>query len=439
MCDDKQSVERGLGSPLSQCKPLKRSLAVAFGGEPGDGYSRLAGRADGSGSETESLAEGGSLVVGGGASGVGSHGVGGDSVDGGDVRLGPAKKGGRGIRSRDWFGTLNNPTLVELNATKALAHTPTISWGVFGKERSKSGTPHLQFVFHLVSQQTLQWCKNNLPGLSRAHLEVRKGSVAQAETYCRKDGDIHVEFGDRPVEKGQGAAAAMDELVGMVKCGASMESILSKFPAMYFRYSRSIKEALAMYPTPRFPPGSAVSAPRIRWLFGPTGVGKSHRAHEEARSLFKLEDVYEYEGPTNGSHWFDGYTEQKAIIWDDVPQHFSQWLLKFLDKYDFRLQVKGGTVWLKATDIWLTSSFNPADIDIGGQLIRRLSVVEEMKVRYVAPAASVVPRIEPEEIPTEPNQLAGAVLSHSIGQILVDPNNIVGLKYDVRSGTITRK
>ena len=87
-------------------------------------------------------------------------------------------------RSRSWCFTLNNYTQDEEIAVQGL----DCVYLVYGREvGSDEHTPHLQGFIHMKSQHTLSAMKKRI---TRAHFEVRKGTVDEATDYCKKDGDF---------------------------------------------------------------------------------------------------------------------------------------------------------------------------------------------------------------------------------------------------------
>lgn len=93
-------------------------------------------------------------------------------------------------RAKNWVFTVNNYTDEEHQALQTIVETnDNVVYIIFGRETGEQGTPHLQGYLVLHNRMRLQQVKR-LPGLSRAHLELRRGSHEQAREYCSKDGDV---------------------------------------------------------------------------------------------------------------------------------------------------------------------------------------------------------------------------------------------------------
>ncbi|XP_065650655.1 uncharacterized protein LOC136078778 [Hydra vulgaris] len=90
------------------------------------------------------------------------------------------------------------------------------------------------------------------------------------------------------------------------------------------------------------------------YLYGPPGVGKSWLASVICNMLFPgLEPFYKTK-----SIWWDGYVGNDCVVWDDFRGdcYEVQELLKLCDRYQYRIQVKGGFVNFVSKVIIFTSN-----------------------------------------------------------------------------------
>lgn len=117
---------------------------------------------------------------------------------------------------------------------------------------------------------------------------------------------------------------------------------------------------------------------RVTVYWGLTGVGKSHRAWQEAGI-----DAYP-KLPT--TKFWDGYRGHKNVVIDEFRGNIEvSHLLRWFDKYPVIVEVKGGAVVFKAQQIWITSNLHPRewyptlDDATRDALMRRLNVVEIIK------------------------------------------------------------
>ena len=98
-------------------------------------------------------------------------------------------------KSKFWCFTVNNYEAGEEQDIKSLYYSGILTYLVYGREcGSESFTPHLQGYLELAGRKRLRTVKQ-LPGLQRAHLELRRGTGEEAIAYCKKEKDF-VEFGD---------------------------------------------------------------------------------------------------------------------------------------------------------------------------------------------------------------------------------------------------
>jgi len=107
--------------------------------------------------------------------------------------------------------------------------------------------------------------------------------------------------------------------------------------------------------------------------WGPTGVGKSRRAWEEATL-----DAYPKDPRTK---FWDGYRGQEHVVVDEFRGGIDiAHLLRWCDRYPVNVEIKGAATTLKATHIWITSNLPPQQwypgLDNGTMdaLLRRLNV-----------------------------------------------------------------
>jgi hypothetical protein len=109
--------------------------------------------------------------------------------------------------------------------------------------------------------------------------------------------------------------------------------------------------------------------------WGATGAGKSRRAWDEAGV-----DAYP-KSPL--SKFWDGYRAHRHVVIDEFRGGIDvAHLLRWLDRYPVLVEVKGSSVVLCATSIWITSNLHPRDWyptldpETTAALLRRLAITE---------------------------------------------------------------
>lgn len=116
---------------------------------------------------------------------------------------------------------------------------------IFAEETGASGTPHLQGYFSLRAKQRISTIKQ-IPGLERAHLEVRRGSHTQASDYCKKDGNYN-EYGEAtPVGTKATFEQLRDWIAEQEEC-PTIRDVWEQFPNVAGRYPRAVQELLQLF------------------------------------------------------------------------------------------------------------------------------------------------------------------------------------------------
>lgn len=236
---------------------------------------------------------------------------------------------------------------------------------VCGREEGKEGTPHLQGYMELDKRTRFNTVKKWLP---RAHIEERKGTALQASEYCKKDGNF-LELGNISC---QGARSDLDKTrtiameEGMRKVTTICNSQQIKVAEKFLTYNEEPRDF----------------KPEVIWLWGPTGTGKSRKARELCG-----EDTFTKNDP---SKWWDGYDGHEHVIIDDFRP--SWWpltdILSLLDRYEKRVEFKGGYRQFTARKIIITSCLPPSECYKGTgesiqQLIRRIDHIVNMNYENV--------------------------------------------------------
>lgn len=218
---------------------------------------------------------------------------------------------------------------------------------VYQHEEGEEGTSHFQGYAEFNGARTLSWFKQ-LDGLERAHIEIRRGTGSQAANYCMKqDGRI-----DGPYEWGemkeQGKRSDLEAIRRELDENKPMKRIAEDHFSSWCRYHKSFVLYKLMHAQPRAWPMELV------FIIGPTGTGKSRRAHEIAG-----DDVYHK--PLG--KWWDNYNGEHTVVFDEFYGHsypFSQ-LLQLCDRYPLMVESKGGTVPFVSRRIIFTSNQDPKD------------------------------------------------------------------------------
>ncbi|UBK24588.1 Rep [bat associated cyclovirus Cg1] len=218
-------------------------------------------------------------------------------------------------------------------------------YGIFGKELSTSGTPHLQGFCNLQKPMRFSTIKQHLD--NRVHIEKAIGSDLENQTYCSKAGLVF----EKGTPCSQGRRSDLDAIVETIQAGERNERILAeKHATAYIKFYRGIRQYLEI----AHPIKARDFKTDVYYYWGPPGSGKSRRALEEARATNAESIYYKPRGL-----WWDGYNQQECVIIDD----FYGWIkydeiLKICDRYPYKVQIKGGFQEFTSKKIWFTSNID---------------------------------------------------------------------------------
>jgi len=243
-------------------------------------------------------------------------------------------------RYRNWIGTAFNEG--------ELKFPDWVQYSIYQIEKAPStGRIHKQIYIECTKPVSLSALITWLPG---SHWESRKGTQDQAIAYCSKQ-DTRVEG---PFEHGslksQGKRNDLRDTFEAIKTGADTKTIMEEHTSVYMKYPKAVERMQIVYNPPKERP-----RPQIKYLFGPSGTGKSRLARRDFPWAYQAYDSKE--------GWFDGYDNEDTIIFDDFEGNFPlRLMLRLLDYGGLRLPVKGGFVNIKAYQFLFTSNYRYEDL-----------------------------------------------------------------------------
>lgn len=236
------------------------------------------------------------------------------------------------------------------------------SWIIGQPELGETGYRHWQLMVAFCSKKTINQVKSAF--CASAHCEATRSSAA--ETYVRKeetrDGEPF-EFGTKPFNRNN--PTDWSRVKELAKAGQ-----LDLVPEdIYIRYYRTLKCIASDYDSP-------VGIQKVVFVFyGRTGTGKSRRAFDEAGELPYVKDPR--------SKFWCGYRGESNVIVDEFRGGIDiSHILRWLDRYPVRVELKGSSAPLKAEKIWITSNIHPLnwypdlDSETKQALLRRLEITE---------------------------------------------------------------
>lgn len=256
-------------------------------------------------------------------------------------------------KSRNFLITKNNPQEDINEFQQLLQRAFTTIYTRVQLEKGKQGTVHIQACFGTKNAVHLTKVIKSLPG---CHIEIAKNAMA-AWNYCGKEDtrmDGPVESGLPPAAKNvKGDTKARNELI----LEKGVERAVEEGIIPIEKY-RQIRQSVDLYKA-NIKKVESLSKLDNYWYVGPTGAGKSRKAHEEnPRAYNKL-----------ANKWWDGYKDEEVVIIDDIGKdggEFKNWLgnkLKnWLDHYPFMAETKGGAMLIRPKKFIITSNYMPHEI-----------------------------------------------------------------------------
>lgn len=258
---------------------------------------------------------------------------------------------------RKFVFTLNNYTEEDIIHIKNLSYR----YVIFGKEIAPStGTPHLQGGITWSNPISWKSMKKKIPRCWCEPMKSFDGTVK----YCKKS-DLNF-FEDGEPDR-QGKRTDIQEVKDMLKQGCNLRQVVEKTES--YQSIRHAEIHLKYFEKPR------KHKPFVVWCHGATGTGKSRFAYEQCEG----HDTYT---AMSTGRWFEGYDRHTHVIIDDMRKDFMKFhdLLRLLDRYEMRIECKGGSRQFVATHIFITSCYSPSELfetreDVR-QLIRRIDEIK---------------------------------------------------------------
>lgn len=252
--------------------------------------------------------------------------------------------------------TINNYKDKHVKSLKAMTKVGNfgIQYLVFGKEKGKEGTPHLQGYIHFKNRKRFSTVKKMFVENvgAKPHIENLRGTPEQAANYCKKDGEFY-EFGEFPEEAGHGKRNDLIEIKKYIDGGHSANDVgrVDEYFGNYIRYHRGFERYEAALV------GERTFKSQVVVIYGDPGTLKSY-------STSRFRNIYEVVRPSgkNQPVWYDGYNprEHTTVSYDDfygwMPFHS---LLQICDRYGCQVQAKGRAIQFRPGFITFTSNTSP--------------------------------------------------------------------------------
>lgn len=249
-------------------------------------------------------------------------------------------------KARNYCFTLNNYTDEEIAVIQATAASDCV-YMVYGHEVGESGTPHLQGYCKFKSPRSFSGAKKKL--VSRAHLEVCKGSPDQNFNYCVKEGRTIWEHGDRPQ---QGQRNDLKSCMESIRSRKRMRDVWEEHPTTMMKYHKGMEKYRQEVLKDECSGFKEDFEVLVYW--GESGTGKTRKAYADHPGLYSVDLI------TSSGVWWDGYDGEDTILFDDfyggVPYGM---MLKLLHGHPSKLNSKGTHKYKNWKRVIITSNKPP--------------------------------------------------------------------------------
>jgi len=223
--------------------------------------------------------------------------------------------------------------------------TPVLAEGVVyikGQEEiGESGYHHWQLMVICKKKCTVKKCKEYF--CEEAHVEPSRSEAAEQYVWKEESrvAGTQFELGVKPFKRNS------KEDWALVKQQAKDGKLDEISPDVYIRFYSTLRRISIEFQKPLMRGPQEVIV-----IYGPTGVGKSKMAFEEAG------DNYYIKSPL--TKWFDGYHGQEIVVIDEFRGVVDiSHMLKWLDRYPCAVEVKGSQVFLNTKKWIITSNLSP--------------------------------------------------------------------------------
>lgn len=269
--------------------------------------------------------------------------------------------------SRNWILTFF-PTDLErdTNRFEMLSRKKGIRYSIVGKEICPTTKKiHFQGYISYKNAKTFKQTKRWF-GYDTIRIKEAVAGDCPNQKYCSKDGNLIYEVG---IPLKQGVRSDVEKAVAIAKETNSMRAVVEQV----FNYQAVRHTELWLKYKERKRPVQPIE---VIWIYGRPGGGKTSHIYDS----YPIEEIFE---PLSFK-WWEGYDAHKIVLIDDFRVEYCSFtqLLRLLDIYPFRVEMKGGSRQVQFNKIYITAPKPPLEMykhlkyeeDLG-QLTRRITTL----------------------------------------------------------------
>lgn len=277
------------------------------------------------------------------------------------------------IRRRDFCITYHAETF-PIAKLKELHAAGKLVYAIYQRELTRDGGMHWQAFLEFSNPTSIPFVKDDIFADPRVHVEIRREKKEYARWYCMKKktrvpGTSYEEIG-KPTE--QGKRTDLQLVKEAIDDGQTMSTVVEENFDIAAKYSNGLKMYAAVKAQQR---SMAERNIEVRVYYGKTGTGKTRLAVDECKALIggDAPNVFILDPPSEGGRiWWCGYEGQKGIIIDEwnckIP---ITTLLRMLDRYPYKCEIKGGHTYALWTHVWITTNIPLAEWTDCGKPIQK--------------------------------------------------------------------
>ncbi len=264
-----------------------------------------------------------------------------------------------------------------LNWTTIFENSERMRYVCFGRETCPTtGRVHLQGWIYFKSM--MRKCHVIDMISPTIHVEACKGTPAQNDAYCKKEGEV-TQLGERPR---QGTRSDIHETMEDIEAGATLREVRKQHKTVFMKYP--IRVQMAIESVAEENAEGKWRDIHVEYYYGETGTGKTRKAFTENPGAYLI----------NGADmkWWGGYRGQTTLIIDEYNNNVScDRLLNLLNGIPCRLDIKGSHAWAAWTTVYITSNLTPDELHPQAKpahrnaLFRRINVKRKFLPSLMAP------------------------------------------------------
>lgn len=260
-------------------------------------------------------------------------------------------------RCRRWCYTINNYTQEEEKSLQNLSTT----FHIIGYETATTGTKHLQGYLEWSHPKTFTSMKKLIP---RGHVEVAKKSRIANVRYCSKTGYV---WSSPLNSKEPSWLTQTDQDIVIADINMSDKKIRGKRIVAGMNAQSKVLDEIRH---------GLLRRPRVIYVYGSSGTGKTWRVIEIASKKYPNEEITFLDWDKSGFAHCVNYDAKCAVIQEFRPSSVTaKDFLQMIDGYGVFLNIKYGGMFKRFDTILIASIFHPNNIykeEINFQFMRRI-------------------------------------------------------------------